>query len=161
MKFLFVLIAVAAVAYFVYDRGQAALNPEVIETPVYAELRMGTRVQGRDIDMVLFGEMASTEDCQERSSRVWQKLIDGCKECTIALSSCKASLEPRHRRLFDDAPTHSTYLSFKRGNRFERNGRMIVYGLTGEESNTVCQAIKNNFQTRYEGTVSCVIGRSS
>jgi hypothetical protein len=161
MKLLLILIAIAAVAYVVYDRRQGAFNPEVIETPVYAEIRMGTRVQGRDIDMVLFGEMASTEDCQERSNRVWQKLIDGCKECTMTLSSCKADLEPRNRRLFDDAQIHSTYLSFKRGNRFERNARMVVYGLTGEEGNVVCQTIKNDFQTRYEGTVSCVVGRGS
>jgi hypothetical protein len=160
MKFLVIVIALAA-AYFVYDRREAALNPEVIETPVYAELRMGQRVQGRDIDMVLFGEMASAEDCQERSDRVWQKLIDDCKECTMSLSSCKADLEPRYRRLFDDAPIHSTYLSFKRGNRFERNGRMVVYGLTGEEGKAACDIIKNTFQTRYEGTVNCVIGRET
>lgn len=161
MKFLVVLIAVAAVAYVVHDRRQGAMNPEVIEAPVYAELRMSTSVQGRDIDMVLFGEMASAEDCQERSSRVWQKLIDDCKECTMALSSCKTDLEPRNRRMFDDAPIQSTYLSFDRGNRYERNGRMVVYGLTGDEGNAVCQTIKNNFQRRYEGTVSCVIGRGT
>jgi hypothetical protein len=161
MKFLIVLIAVAAVAYVVHDRRQGAMNPEVIETPVYAELRMSTNVEGRDIDMVLFGEMASAEDCQERASRVWQKLIDDCKECTLALSSCKTDLEPRHRRMFDDAPIHSTYLSFDRGNRYERNGRMVVYGLTGDEGSTLCQAIKTNFQRHYEGTVNCVIGRGT
>lgn len=160
MKFLIVLIALGAVAYVVHDRRQA-MNPEVIESPVYAELRMHARIQGRDIDMVLFGEMAGTEDCQERANRVWQKLIDDCKECTMALSSCKADLEPRYRRLFDDAPIHSTYLSFKRGNRFERNGRMVVYGLTGDEGDAVCQTIKTNFQSRYEGTVNCIHGRST
>ena len=160
MKFLIVLIALAAVGYVVYNRGQAT-DPEVIETPVYAEIRMGTRVQGRDIDMVMFGVMASDEDCQQRAQRVWQKLIDGCKECTMTLSSCKTDLEPRYRRLFDNAPTHSTYLSFSRGNRFERDGRMIVYGLTGEEGNVVCETIKSDFQSRYKGTVTCVISRGS
>lgn len=161
MKLLLILIAIATVAYVVYDRRQGAMNPEVIATPVYAQIRMGTHIQGRDIDMVLFAEMASAEDCQERSNRVWQKLIDGCKECTMSLSSCKAQLEPRNRRLFDDAPMHSTYLSFKRGNRFERNGRMVVYGLTGDEGKMVCETIKANFQSRYEGTVNCVIAHGS
>jgi hypothetical protein len=160
VKFLILLIALTAVGYVVYDRRER-MNPQVIEKPVYAELRMGTNVQGRDIDMVLFGEMASAEDCQERSSRVWQKLIDDCKACTMSLSSCKADLEPRYQRLFDDAPIHSTYLSFNRGNRYERNGRMVVYGLTGEEGNAVCEIIKTNFQARYEGTVNCVTGRGS
>jgi hypothetical protein len=160
MKFLVLLIAVAGVAYVVHDRRQAT-NPEVIETPVYAEMRMNQRIQGREIDMVLFGEMASAEDCQERSNRVWQKLIDGCKDCTMTLSSCKADLEPRYRRMFDDAPIHSTYLSFSRGSRYERNGRMVVYGLTGDEGKTVCETIKTGFQSLYEGTVNCIIGSGS
>lgn len=161
MKFLVLLLAIAAVVYVIHDRREEALNPTVIETPVYAELRVGKHVQGRDIDMVLFAQMAGTEDCQQRSERVWQKLIDNCKECRMSLSSCKAELEPRYRRLFDDAPLYSTYLSFNRGNRYERNGRMIVYGLTGDEGKFVCETIKSEFQTHYEGTVSCVIGRST
>jgi len=160
MKFLVVLIALAGIAYVVHGR-QQAMNPEVIETPVYAEFRVNATVQDREIDMVLFGEMASTEDCQQRANRVWEKLIDGCKECTMTLSSCKAELEPRYQRLFDDAPIHSTYLSFNRGSRYERNGRMVVYGLTGEEGNAMCEGIRSHFQSRYEGTVNCVIGSGS
>src|SRR5688572_23495836 len=160
MKFLVFLIALAAVGYVVYDRRQGT-NPEVIETPVYAELRVHARVQSRDIDMVLFGEMTSTEDCQERSSLEWEKLITDCKECTMTLSSCKDNLEPRYRRLFDDSPIQSTYLSFKRGNRFERNGRMVIYGLTGEEGNAACEFIKNKFKSYYEGAVTCITGRGS
>ena len=160
MKFLIVLIALGAVAYVMHDRRQA-MNPEVIESPVYAEFRVHMSIEGRDIDTVLFGEMAGEEDCQERANRVWQKLIDDCKECTLTLSSCKADLEPRYQRLFDDAPIHSTYLSFNRGNRFERNGRMVVYGLTGDEGNEVCKMMMATFKTRYEGTVSCVNGHST
>ena len=160
MKFLVILIALAAAGYFVYDRREGT-NPEIIETPVYAELRVSAHVQSRDIDMVLFGEMASTEDCQQRSNLMWEKLITDCKECTMTLSSCKDNLEPRYRRLFDDAPIHSTYLSFKRGNRFERNGRMVIYGLTGEEANAACEIIKSKFKSHYEGAVTCITGRGS
>ena len=77
----------------------------------------------------------------------------------MALTSCKAELEPRYRRLFDDASIHSTYLSFKRGTRLERNGRMVVYGLTADEGDVVCKSIMADFQQRYEGTVSCIHGR--
>jgi len=160
MKFLIVLIALGAVAYVAHGRWQA-MNPDVIESPVYAEFRMHMRIQDRDIDTVLFGEMASDEDCQERAQRLWQKLIDDCKECTLTLSSCRTDLEPRYQRLFDDAPIHSTYLSFKRGNRFERNGRMVVYGLTGDEGDMVCQTILKQFKTRYAGMVNCVNGHST
>jgi hypothetical protein len=158
MKYLIILIALGA-AGFTYYNQQQGVNPEVIEAPVYAELRTDMRIQGREIDMVLFGEMASQEDCQERAGRMWQKLIDDCKECTMTLSSCKAELEPRYRRLFDDTSIHSTYLSFDRGTRFERNGRMVVYGLTADEGDTVCGIIKAEFEKQYEGTVNCVGGR--
>lgn len=70
MKYLIVLIALGAAGYAFYNR-QQGLNPEVIEAPVYAELRTDIRIQGREIDMVLYGEMASQEDCQERASRMW------------------------------------------------------------------------------------------
>jgi hypothetical protein len=120
---------------------------------------MDARIQGRELNLVLFGEMASQEDCQERADRVWQKLIDGCQECTMALASCAVELAPRYRRLFDDAAIHSTYLSFTRGSRFERNGRMVVYGLTTDEGDAVCESIMANFQRQYEGTVNCIHGR--
>jgi hypothetical protein len=158
MKFLIVLVAVAAAGYFFYDRHQS-VNPAVIESPVYAELRMATPIQGREISMVLFGEMASREDCEQRADRVWQKLIDGCKDCTMTLSSCKTELEPRYQRLFADTAIHSTYLSFNRGNRYERNGRMVVYGLTSDEGDMLCGTIKAGFEQHYEGAVDCVQGR--
>ena len=158
MKFLIVLLVLGVAGYVVYDR-QQSLNPADIESPVYAELRMDARIQGRDLNMVLFGEMASQEDCQERANRAWQKLIDGCQECTMKLASCAVELAPRYQRLFDDAKIQSTYLSFTRGSRFERNGRMVVYGLTSDEGDAVCQSIMAEFQKRYEGKVSCIHGR--
>ncbi len=159
MKFLIVLVALGAVGYVLYNSQQQSLNPDAIESPVYAEIRTDIRIQGREIDMVLFGEMAGQEDCEQRAGRMWQKLIDDCKECTMTLSSCKSDIEPRYRRLFDDTAIHSTYLSFKRGSRFERNGRMVVYGLTSEEGDAVCGIIKTEFEKHYDGTVSCVQGR--
>ena len=61
--------------------------------------------------------------------------------------------------MFDDVPIHSTYLSFTKGSRYERNGRMVVYGLTSDEGDTLCNALRQQFQTRYTGTVACIRGR--
>ncbi|MBM0108515.1 hypothetical protein JM946_27600 [Steroidobacter sp. S1-65] len=159
MKYLIVLIALGAAGYAVYNSRLDGQNPEIIESPIYAELRTDMQIEGREINMVLFGEMADEQDCQQRSARVWSKLIPECKECTMTLSSCNADLEPRYARLFDDIAIHSTYLSFDRGNRFERNGRMVVYGLTADEGDFVCGTIKSQFAKHYEGTVSCVPAR--
>jgi hypothetical protein len=158
MKKLILLIAFAGAAYFAYARFQGG-NPEHIENPVYAEMRVDAKVPGRELNLVLFGEMVDDADCRERFDRAWDKVVEGCAECTMSLASCRSDLEPRYRRLFDDTAIHSTYLSFTKGSRYERNGRMVVYGLTGDEGDTLCEMLRKQFQSRYEGTVTCVTRR--
>lgn len=155
MKKLILLIALAAAGYFAYARFQGA-NPEHIENPVYAELRVDTKVGSREVNLVLFGEMADDVDCRERFGRAWDKLVEGCVGCSMSLSACRTDLEPRYRRLFDDTAIHSTYLSFTKASRYERNGRMVVWGLTGDEGDALCESIRQQFQTRYEGKVACI-----
>jgi hypothetical protein len=55
MKKLILLIALAAAGYFAYARFQNS-NPERIENPVYAELRVDTKVGSRELNLVLFGD---------------------------------------------------------------------------------------------------------
>ena len=158
MKKLILLIALAGAAYFAYTRFQAG-NPGHIENPVYAELRVDTKAGSRELNLVLFGEMVDDTDCRERFGRAWDKIVEGCVDCSMRLSSCCSDLEPRYRRLFDDTAIHSTYLSFTKGSRYERNGRMVVYGLTGDEGDALCESLRQQFQTRYKGTVACIRGR--
>jgi hypothetical protein len=158
MKKLLLLIVLAVAGYVAYSRIQGG-NPEHIENPVYAELRIDTRVGSRELNLVLFGEMVDDIDCRERFDRAWDKLIEGCVGCTLQLSSCRADLEPRYRRLFDDTVIHSTYISFTKGSRYERNGRMVVYGLTNDEGDALCDSLQKQFQAHYSGTVACIRGR--
>lgn len=158
MKKLILLIALAAAGYFAYARFQNS-NPERIENPVYAELRVDTKVGSRELNLVLFGEMVDDVDCRERFGRAWDKLVEGCVDCSMRLSSCRADLEPRYRRLFDDTSIHSTYLSFTKGSRYERNGRMVVYGLSSDEGDALCDSLRQQFQARYSGTIACIRGR--
>jgi hypothetical protein len=50
MKKLVLLIVLAVVGYVAYSRFQSA-NPEHIENPVYAELRMDTKVGSRELNL--------------------------------------------------------------------------------------------------------------
>jgi hypothetical protein len=158
MKKLILLIALAAAGYFAYARFQNS-NPEHIENPVYAELRVDTKVGSRELNLVLFGEMVDDVDCRERFGRAWNKLVEGCVDCSMRLSSCRTDLEPRYRRLFEDTSIHSTYLSFTKGSRYERNGRMVVYGLSSDEGDALCDSLRQQFQARYSGTIACIRGR--
>ncbi len=155
MKKIVVLMVIGVAGWLTWHR-VASQNPETIDEPVYAEFRVDKTVEGRELNMALFGEMASEADCRERAQRVWTKVIEDCEACTMSMPACKADLEPRYLRLFDERAIHSTYLSFTRGSRYERNGRMVVYGLTVEEGDAVCEAIAVEFRKKYTGEVRCV-----
>lgn len=161
MRGLVVLILLGVAGYFAYrhfsDADAAA--PDVIEHPVYADIRLDVKVAGRELQFALFGEMAGEEDCKLRSHRVWDKVIDGCKECVQQTSVCTAQLEPRYRRLFDNTAIHSAYMSFTRGSKYERDGRMVVFGLTADEGDVVCEHVRQQFQPKYSGIVECVKAR--
>ncbi len=161
MKAIVILLVLGAAAYFGYQRfsgGEDAV-PETIENPVYADVRIDMHVGGRDLQFALFGKMADQRDCDQRSERVWGKVIEGCSECVQRTMQCKAELEPRYQRLFDDTPIHSTYISFTRGHKTERDGRMVIFGLTADEGDAVCEQAISRFNTNYSGTIECIHAR--
>ncbi len=61
------------------------------------------------------------------------------------------------RELFGD----NTYLNLDKGNRYERNARMVIWGLTEQEAEMACGHIKQKIKEKYKGTVHCVAGRLS
>jgi hypothetical protein len=156
MKKLLFVIVIVGVGYFVYQRELDKTNPQVIDHPVYAEFRVDSKQGEREINIALFGKMSSEEDCRMRAEKVWNKVVKGCAACTMSVQECRSELPPRYKRLFEDVSIPSTYLSFMRGNRFERDGRMVVYGLTSQEGVQVCEYMKTQFAATYEGTVTCV-----
>jgi hypothetical protein len=158
VKAILLLIIAGVAGYFVYSRYQDR-SPEVIEDPVFADIRVDIKVAGRELNYLLLGKMADEEDCRTRAASVWQKVISSCKECSFQVTTCQAKLAPRYAKLFDDQAIQSTYLSFKRGSRHERDGRMVIYGLTSDEGNQLCEMLRAQFQQQYTGQVQCVKGR--
>jgi hypothetical protein len=161
LKKILMIAVVAALSYWGYGNFQKSRGaaPDVIAKPVYAEFRMDMTVPGREFNLALFGKMVDQEDCETRANRVWDKVIKECEACKIRVSSCRSDLEPRYTRLFDDAQIHSTYVSFNRGSPYERDGRMVVYGVSNEEGDKLCEMIMPQFKKQYSGTVSCIQGR--
>jgi len=159
MKKLFLIAVVTSIAWYTYSRHhqRGAVTGE-ITTPVFAEYRVTAHIAGRDIEMALFGKMASSDDCHQRADVVWSKVLNNCKECTSSNFECRDTLEPRYLKLFQDVPIHSTYLSFKSGSPFERDGRMVTYGLTSDEGDKLCEMMKPVFQSKYSGSIRCING---
>jgi len=77
----------------------------------------------------------------------------------MRLVDCKPELAPRYEQLFEDVPINIAYLSLNRGSRFERDGRMVIWGVTGKEGDQLCEIAKAGFQNRYSGQIRCVAAR--
>jgi len=159
MRTILVLAALAAIGYYFYSRPQG--GPVEITDPVYAEIRIEMPIASRQIDFVLFGKMADEEDCRMRADLTWGKMVEDCANCRLTVSTCKADLEPRYKRLFDDSPINSAYLTFTRGEPGERDGRMVIWGVTTEEGNALCEQARNEFKKKYQGVVTCVAGSAA
>lgn len=156
MKFISFVIVLAIIG-FVAKRWLDKSNPEVIEHPVYAEMRVDAKEGIREINVVLFGEAVDLDDCNLRTEKTWSKVLAGCPTCVLSPPKCLDSLPPRYAKLFDNVAIPSTYLAFTRGSRFERDGRMVVYGLTRDEGLAVCEQMRNSIsKDDYKGTLACI-----
>ena len=69
---------------------------------------------------------------------------------------CQDELPARYARLFDDEPIASPYLSANAGRASERDGRIVIYGLTDDEGAAVCEAMRKVVDQNYQGDTYCV-----
>ena len=155
MKTLLVLLVLGALGYFAWQKYIGG-PPQVIENPVYGELRGAANIEGRDIEMVAFVRSTSETDCQVRARIAVDEALEGCPTCTMQPATCKNELPPRYARLFEDVPIPSTYLSMTAGNAGERDVRMVVYGLTDREGELICEQLRIMVLQKYQGTARCV-----
>ena len=65
-------------------------------------------------------------------------------QCSSWIASEK--LAARYEQLFDDVPINIAYLSLTRGSRFERDGRMVIWGVTGKEGDQMCEILKQVYE---------------
>ena len=156
MKKWIVMLLVLGAAYYFYQKRQDPNNPDHIDKPVYAELRVTLNALGRELEMALFAAMASEQECKTRAQYVWDNVISACSQCSSQVKECSTELPARYAQLFSNVPIASTYLSFTHGAKTERDGRMVIYGLTTQEGNILCDQMRQQFATRYTGKLECV-----
>ena len=61
----------------------------------------------------------------------------------------------RYARLLDDEPIPSSYLSLTAGRADERDGRLVVYGLTDRKARWSVSKCEGDPE-KYTGTAHCV-----
>lgn len=152
---LVLLLLLAAVGYYWHSQQQ---NPEQIAQPVYAEARVDLQVAGRELNMVLLGKMVDDDDCSQRGEIFWRNALQDCDQCQFIRYECKPALSDIYQPLFADQQTRTSYVKLERGNRFERDGRLLVWGLNKSDADWLCNLLKQKMKQNYSGQVSCVDG---
>ncbi len=164
-KLALILIALGVGGYYWQNQKSKltvdADNPEVITDPVYAEFRIALDISGREISQIFLVQAASQKDCEKGLSEFGASFVAkagaGWK---VQSSECKRGIDARSTRLFNNLPTHVTYVSLARGDKKEREARMIAWGVSVEESNMLCDQLKQSLQTGWKGAVTCVRARA-
>ncbi|MDQ8021423.1 MAG: hypothetical protein REI94_06260 [Moraxellaceae bacterium] len=144
MKKILLLIVIAVAAKFGWEAHKKKENPVVIENPVYGETRVKLGVAGREIEGVMFVKNANDAECRSTIGK-FDGIIDksSCEKvnCKIVSSECKPELTARNARLFDNEPTHVSYVSLARTRPELREMRFIVWGVSVAESDDLCKRI--------------------
>ena len=154
MKIIILIIALSAGAYYVL----ANHSPfQLTETdPYFGEVRVN--VPDTSVQLVGFGKMFSREDCLARSAIVWADVFKETGKLDLVKSECSKSLSPRYNKLFENKPFHATYIVFEKGNRSERDGRFVIFGVPSSVVAKECGKIIASAKQRYTGKVYCVKG---
>jgi hypothetical protein len=155
LKTFIVVIVVAALGWYFWHKHVSG-PPQTFENPVYGEMRATANIQGREIEMAIFVRTGNKLDCETRAAVSWSRALASCPTCKFEPVRCQEQLSPRYARLFDDVPIPSTYLSATAGNAAERDGRVVVYGLTDQEGEAVCEQLRSVVLKEYKGTARCV-----
>lgn len=148
-----VVLAMAWKGYFQWQDAKA--NPQVIKYPVYAEAHITKSAKGRDLELVMLAQMVDQADCSGNKADLAQQIgaVDGWQ---VQSAECKSELDPRYAQLFDNTPVLVTYTSLGRGERHEREMRMVAWGLTVPESDKLCDVLVQKYSHERKGEVKCV-----
>jgi len=153
------LAVVIALGFAWQHRPRENTAPVAVSNPVYAETRMTVDASGTLIEGVMLGETMDDADCQKQLKIIESEMNEMgsrvCPTCKIQTSVCKSELLPRYAKLFDNEPTHLTYLSLAKGSPDEREYRLIYWGLTVQQSEQLCKIVPG-MQKRRVGAVKCV-----
>lgn len=159
-KTLVVLTLVAAVFAWQHVVKQAQLTkanspPEPISHPVYAEIHIERNSANRSIELVMLAKTIDQTDCEKAVKEIPAGLRRTCADCGLKSFECKREIAPHYLKLFDNKPTHVSYISFQAGAAAERDMRFLAWGVSLEESHKICDLIPK-FQQSVKGPVSCI-----
>lgn len=138
--------------------GDAA--PEVITDPVYAEVRFHTDIHDRSFQAVALAKTVNEADCKHGTDQLVQRITNpqgsGRLKWTLVSSECSKTIDSRAQHLFENKRTFVNYVSGARGASDEREERLIIWGVTAEEGDMICEVMVPAMQKQRQGAVKCI-----
>ncbi len=157
MKVLFWLAIIGGLGYLFYQEIYSDYGrPLEITDPVYGQFRLNISFPDRELKWDFFVKYASFEECRSEIGGGMPEMLEDCEICEIAKSECKKELDDRQMAMFRNEPHFVTYLAGTAGNAGERDGRLIIWGLSKDEARAACQAMLNDVAHRYSGKLECI-----
>ncbi len=160
VKRLFFLTTAGISAIAGWSRYKEFRHPNEIAEPVYAELHVKLDIGNRSLEQVMLVKTADMTECgrarSELESGAGVVVANTGKALKVSSSDCFRELTPRQAGLFENLPADVTYLSMVRGTGLEREVRVIVWGISIEESNIICDGLAKSERPRRQGAVTCV-----
>lgn len=161
------LIAIAVIsclgwlaADYQKHRKPARGETEEIDQPVYAELNVRVIIDGKALEEFVYVEAKDEADCDRARDKLEKDFAKSAAELhlppSVKASRCLTALNRDQADLFANRPTSVTYLSLSRGTDEERETRVIVWGLTGEQSDRNCQRVQREDWTQRRGRMRCI-----
>lgn len=147
MKKVLLLLIIGAGFYAYNKYSRKAVE---VTQPVYSEFRMQMSKPhgGRSVEGLLLTKFASEAECQTANS-ISRKVIGDlsnsqnaqCQDCSVTTTTtCSTELPARYESLFDNAPTHLSYLSWSYTAPAPMEVRLIFWNVNPVEARQVCDA---------------------
>lgn len=152
-KFLLYVLVIGA-GYYIYTN-HSPFQTEVTD-PYYLELRI--KDPDTSVKLVGFGKMNSLADCEARGLLFWKETFRTTGQIKKT-SECKKEIAKKFMKLFHNKQMNATYLVFDKGNKRERDGRFLLYGVPSSHVKKWCDKFIKTIKTDYTGTISCIQGK--
>lgn len=164
MKNFLVFLLVVGALYFVWKSDLLGLglnrNPSAIANPVYGVIRLRAEFQDRTINAVELAKTFDQADCARNTKDAVDRMTRQQNQGSALMwqlvsSECKSVLDSPDLKLFDNKPSFTNYLSAAPGDSSERELRLIFWGVTAQEGDSICAEIPR-LKDRWHGTVTCI-----
>lgn len=144
VKVVVAVLVIIGLVFFLSNKKEAEQPTQL----VYAEARYKFAVPGREVEMVAIGERRKSSDCDRDSAiETIKKVCTDNGFCFESTYSCKDDVSNQYKKMLQKQPSSTHYLHVQ-NDELGLKGVSLMWGLTDEESKTICDEILKRINER-------------